>query len=126
MQDLITHAQHTEIGRKYGFSEMFTIRSFKSRVPIHEYEDLKPYIERLMNGEQNILWNTPVYWFAKSSGTTSDKSKFIPITEESLEDCHFQGGEKDVLSLYYELNPDSDLLTGRGACDRREPPDKLH
>ncbi|HNP24693.1 MAG TPA: GH3 auxin-responsive promoter family protein [Panacibacter sp.] len=113
LQDLITHAQHTEIGRKYGFSEMFTIRSFKSRVPIHEYEDLKPYIERLMNGEQNILWNTPVYWFAKSSGTTSDKSKFIPITEESLEDCHFQGA-KDVLSLYYELNPDSDLLTGKG------------
>lgn len=113
LQDLITHAQHTEIGRKYRFSRLFTIRKFKESVPIHEYDDLKPYIERLMNGEQNLLWNTPVYWFAKSSGTTSDKSKFIPITDESLEDCHYQAA-KDVVSLYYQFNPDSDLLTGKG------------
>jgi len=113
LQDLVTHAQHTEIGRKYGFHELFNIRRFKERVPIHEYDDIKPYIERLMKGEQNLLWNTPVYWFAKSSGTTSDKSKFIPITEESLEDCHYQGS-KDILTLYYHFNPDSDLLTGKG------------
>jgi hypothetical protein len=113
LQDLVTHAQHTEIGRKYGFHETFNIRSFKQRVPIHEYDDLKPYIERLMQGEQNLLWDTPVYWFAKSSGTTSDKSKFIPVTEESLEDCHYQGA-KDVLTLYYNWNPESDLLTGKG------------
>lgn len=113
LQDLITHAQHTEFGRKYGFSALFTIRAFKERVPVHEYDDLKPYIERLMNGEQYLLWNTPVTWFAKSSGTTSDKSKFIPITEESLEDCHYQAA-KDVVSLYYHFNPDSDLLTGKG------------
>ncbi|HRI22864.1 MAG TPA: GH3 auxin-responsive promoter family protein, partial [Panacibacter sp.] len=100
LQDLVTHAQHTEIGRKYGFHELFNIRRFKERVPIHEYDDIKPYIERLMKGEQNLLWNTPVYWFAKSSGTTSDKSKFIPITEESLEDTHYQGA-KDLLTLYY-------------------------
>src|SRR4051794_28101736 len=113
LQDLVTHAQHTEIGRKYGFHETFNIRSFKQRVPIHEYDDLKPYIERLMRGEQNLLWDSPVNWFAKSSGTTSDKSKFIPVTEESLEDCHYQGA-KDVLTLYYNRNPESDLLTGKG------------
>jgi hypothetical protein len=88
-------------------------KRFKKAVPIHEYEDLQPYIERLMNGEQNLLWNTPVYWFAKSSGTTSNKAKFIPITDESLEDCHYQGS-KDILSMYYHYNPDSDLLTGKG------------
>lgn len=113
LQDLITHAQHTEIGRKYGFHELFTIRRFKEHVPVHEYEDLKPYIERLMNGEQYLLWDTPVYWFAKSSGTTSDKSKFIPVTDESLEDCHYQAA-KDVLTMYYSSHPESDLLTGKG------------
>ncbi len=113
LQDLVTSAQYTEIGRKYGFDKLFTIRAFKNAVPICEYPDLKPYIERLMNGEQNILWNTPVTWFAKSSGTTSDKSKFIPITDESLQESHFQGA-KDVLTLYYNFNPDSDLLTGKG------------
>lgn len=113
LQDLVTHGQYTEIGRKYGMNKLFNVRDFKAAVPIHTYEDLKPYIERLMNGEQNLLWNTPVNWFAKSSGTTSDKSKFIPITEESLNDCHFQAS-KDVLSMYYNFNPDSDLLTGKG------------
>jgi hypothetical protein len=113
LQDLVTHGQYTEFGRKYGLKEMFTIRMFKQQIPIHEYEDLKPYIDRLMEGDENMLWNTPVNWFAKSSGTTSDKSKFIPITEESLEDCHFQAA-KDVLTLYYNYNNDSDLLTGKG------------
>lgn len=113
LQDLVTHAQNTQIGRKYSFHELFTVRAFKKQVPINEYDDLKPCIERLMQGEQNLLWNTPVYWFAKSSGTTSDKSKFIPVTDESLHDCHFQGA-KDVLTLYYNFNPDSDLLTGKG------------
>ena len=113
LQDLVTSAQYTEIGRKYNFSQLFNVRSFKEAVPIHEYEDLKPYIERTMNGEQNILWNTPIYWFAKSSGTTSDKSKFIPVSEESLQDCHFKAA-KDVLTLYYQFNPESELLTGKG------------
>ena len=113
LQDLVTAAQYTEFGRKYDFSQLFNVRAFKQAVPIHEYEDIKPYIERIMNGEQQLLWNTPVHWFAKSSGTTSDKSKFIPVTEESLEDCHYKAA-KDVLSFYYEFNPDSDLLTGKG------------
>jgi len=113
LQDLVTSAQYTEFGRKYNFSRLFTVKAFKQAVPIHEYDDLKPYIQRIMNGEQNILWNTPVYWFAKSSGTTSDKSKFIPVSDESLQDCHYKAA-KDVLTLYYNFHPDSDLLTGKG------------
>ncbi|HEU5054400.1 MAG TPA: GH3 auxin-responsive promoter family protein [Hanamia sp.] len=112
LQHLVTQAQYTEIGRKYRFSRMFTVKDFKARVPIHEYDDLKPYIKRMMEGEQNILWNTPINWFAKSSGTTSDKSKFIPISDESLKDIHFKGS-KDVLTNYYKNFPDSDLLTGK-------------
>lgn len=113
LQDLVTHGQYTEFGRKHHFKELFNIRKFKEHVPIQEYNDLKPYIDRLMQGEENLLWNTPVEWCAKSSGTTSDKSKFIPITKESLEDCHFQGA-KDVLTMYYNYNNESDLLTGKG------------
>jgi len=113
LQDLVTHGQYTDFGRKYGFSKLFTVRKFKEAVPIHEYEDIKPYIDRIMQGEENVLWNTPVSWFAKSSGTTNDKSKFIPITQESLEDCHFQSA-KDVLTLYYQNRTESDLLTGKG------------
>ena len=73
LQDLVTSAQYTEFGRKYNFSSLFSTRDFKKAVPIHEYDDLKPYIQRMMDGEENILWNTPVRWFAKSSGTTSDR-----------------------------------------------------
>lgn len=113
LQDLVTAAQYTEFGKKYNFSTLFNIRSFKQTVPIHEYEDMKPYIQRIMEGEQNVLWNTPIYWFAKSSGTTSDKSKFIPVSDESLEDCHYKAA-KDVLTMYYQYNPESDLLTGKG------------
>jgi len=113
LQHLVTSAQYTEFGRKYNFSKTFSIRDFKQAVPIHEYDDLKPYIQRIMDGEQNILWNTPITWFAKSSGTTSDKSKFIPVSEESLQDCHYKGA-KDVLTMYYNFNPESDLLTGKG------------
>ena len=113
LQDLVTSAQYTEFGRKYNFSKLFSIRDFKQAVPIHEYDDIKEYIQRIMDGEQNILWNTPITWFAKSSGTTSEKSKFIPVSDESLQDCHYQAA-KDVLTLYYNYNPDSDLLTGKG------------
>ena len=112
LQHLVTQAQYTEIGRRYKFSRLFTIKDFKNTIPVHEYNDLKPYINRMMAGEQNILWNTPINWFAKSSGTTSDKSKFIPISEESLKDNHFKGS-KDVLTNYYKNFPDSDLLTGK-------------
>ena len=113
LQDLVTSAQYTEFGRKYNFSNLFNVRDFKAAVPIHEYDDMKPYIQRIMKGEQNIIWNTPIYWFAKSSGTTSDKSKFIPVSDESLKDSHYKA-VKDVLTMYYQFNPDSELLTGKG------------
>lgn len=113
LQDLVTAAQYTVFGKKYHFSSLFTLKDFKSTVPIHEYDDMRPYILRMMEGEENVLWNTPVTWFAKSSGTTSDKSKFIPISEESLQDNHYQAN-KDVLSNYYKNFPGSDLLTGKG------------
>lgn len=113
LQHLVTSAQYTEFGKKHGFSKLFSVREFKKAVPIHEYEDLKPYISRMMAGEENVLWNTPINWFAKSSGTTSDKSKFIPISEESLQDNHFKAS-KDVLTSYYNNFPSSELLTGKG------------
>ncbi len=113
LQNLVTDAQYTEFGKKYHFSSLFNVKEFKKRVPIQDYDDLKPYVHRMMNGEENILCGTPINWFAKSSGTTSDKSKFIPISEDSLQDNHFQAS-KDVLSNYYKNFPSSDLLTGKG------------
>jgi len=112
LQDLVTAAQYTEFGRRYGFSKLFSIKEFKKNIPIHEYDDIKPYILRMMDGEENILWNTPINWFAKSSGTTSDKSKFIPVSDESLKETHFKAS-KDVLTNYYKNFPESDLLTGK-------------
>ena len=112
LQDLVTTAQYTVFGKKYDFSKLFTVKQFKQHVPIHEYQDLQPYILRMMDGEENVLWNTPIKWFAKSSGTTNDKSKFIPVSEESLHDNHYQAS-KDVLTNYYNNFPSSDLLTGK-------------
>lgn len=111
-QDLITAGQHTEFGRQYNFSSIQSLADFKKAVPISEYSNLQPYIDRMMKGEENILWNTPVLWYAKSSGTTSEKSKFIPVSDESLKDNHYKAS-KDVLTFYYASHPDSDLLTGK-------------
>ncbi|HZH38184.1 MAG TPA: GH3 auxin-responsive promoter family protein, partial [Flavisolibacter sp.] len=111
-QDLLASGQYTEFGRRYNFSQVQSIGDFKKRVPVHDYEGLKPFIDRMLQGEENVLWNTPVAWFAKSSGTTSDRSKFIPVSEESLKDNHYKAS-KDVLSLFYTKHPESDLLTGK-------------
>lgn len=110
--DLISQAQYTEFGKKYQFDKIYKIRDFKKGLPVQDYESLKPYIHRIMQGEQYVLWNTPIRWFAKSSGTTSDKSKFIPVSQESLNDCHYRSG-RDVFTLYYHNFPESDLLTGK-------------
>ncbi len=110
---LLDEAKDTWIGKKYGFAEIRTIEQFQDRVPLGSYEDLQPLIERVMSGEQNLIWPSEVKWFAKSSGTTSEKSKFIPVTWEALEDCHFRGG-KDVLAIYHQNYPDNKLLTGKG------------
>jgi len=113
LQHLITAAQYTEFGKKYNFTRLFTVKEFKAKVPIQDYESLKPYINRMMEGEENVLWNEPVNWFAKSSGTTNDKSKYIPISNESLQNNHYKAN-KDVLTNYYNNFPGSDLLTGKG------------
>ena len=110
---LIESAQSTEWGKLYDYKSILTVQQFQERVPIQNYDTLKPYIERMMAGEQNILWPSDIKWFAKSSGTTSDRSKFIPVSEESLEECHFKGG-KDMLSIYCNNRPDNQMFTGKG------------
>ena len=109
---LINTAKDTEWGLQYDYKSIIKPEQFKERVPINDYTSIKPYIDRMMRGEQNILWNTDAKWFAKSSGTTSDKSKFIPVSEESLEECHFKGG-KDMLSIYCNNYPDTKIFDGR-------------
>lgn len=110
--NLIGSGQFTEYGKKYGFEHIDSIADFQKNVPINDYETLKPYIQRIFEGNQNILWPSPITWFAKSSGTTSDKSKFIPVSKESLDDNHYRGG-RDVLALYLKDNPDSKLTSGK-------------
>lgn len=112
-QTLISTAEYTEWGRKYDYKSIETPAQFKERVPIQSYDTLKPYIERMLKGEQNILWPSEIKWFAKSSGTTSDRSKFIPVSEESLQECHFKGG-KDLLSIFCNNRPNNQILTGKG------------
>lgn len=111
--DLVKKAQTTEFGLIHDFKSIRSIRTFKERVPVVDYEGFRPYVERLREGEKNLLWPGEIKWFAKSSGTTSTKSKFIPVSRESLEECHFRGG-KDVVALYLSShNPNSQMLTGK-------------
>ncbi len=112
-QQLIANGQYTQYGKRYCFEHIHTIAQYQATVPIQHYEDIQPYIELMMHGTEHVLWNTPVEWFAKSSGTTNAHSKYIPVSYESLEDNHFMAS-KDVLSLYYNNYPDSNLLTGKG------------
>lgn len=110
---LVNDAVGTEWGRKFDYRSIENVRQFKERVPVQNYDTLKPYIEKMLKGEQNILWPSEIKWFAKSSGTTSDRSKFIPVSEESLEECHFKGG-KDMLAIYCNNRPDAKMFTGKG------------
>ena len=109
---LIKSAQYTEWGNKHGYKDISTIQEYKNRFPVQRYEDVLPYVLRMQKGRQNLLWPNEIRWFAKSSGTTSGKSKFIPVSYESLEDCHFKGG-KDLLSLYFDSNPEADAHKGK-------------
>src|SRR5690606_11529295 len=113
LHDLIATAQATEWGKKYDYQSISSTEDFKERVPIQTYDTLKPYIERMIKGEPNILWPSPIKWFAKSSGTTSDRSKFIPVSQEALEDCHYTGG-KDLISIYCHNRPDNKVFDGKG------------
>jgi len=109
---LVGSAQFTEYGKKYDFEKISSIADFQQRVPLNDYDTLKPYINRILEGEQNLLWASPISWFAKSSGTTSDKSKFIPISQESLDENHYKAG-KDVHALYFKQYPDSKVTSGK-------------
>lgn len=109
---LIKSAENTLIGKKYEFLSIKNYATFTERIPISTYEDLEPLIERTRQGEQNVFWHSNIKWFAKSSGTTNAKSKFIPVSSEALENCHYKAS-KDLLCLYLNNNEDSQLFTGK-------------
>ncbi len=113
LHKLIEKAKDTEVGKKYVFSEIKSYAQFAERVPISSYEDVQPLIERSRKGESNILWPTPIKWFAQSSGTTNARSKYIPVSSESLEDCHY-AASKDLLCMYLNNNENSQLFSGKG------------
>ena len=110
---LLRKGKRTEYGRKFGFGQYKGLEDFQREVPIVAYENLYPYIERVLKGENNILWPTPIKLFSKSSGTTNAKSKFLPVSEESLDTCHYKGG-KDMLTLYLAERPESGIFEGKG------------
>jgi hypothetical protein len=111
-EKLIQSGRDTEYGRKYGFDDIRNYQQFRNQVPINSYDSFQPYIERLKNGEQNLLWPSDIKWFAKSSGTTAGRSKFIPVSRHALEECHFKAG-KDLLSIYVNNHPDTLIFNGR-------------
>lgn len=111
-KSLINNAKSTEWGKKYGYKDSLNHEQYGQRVPISSYEQLYPYIERIMKGEQNVLWSEEIACFSKSSGTTNARSKFIPVSENSLEECHYKGG-KDLLCLYVNNYPDTKIFQGK-------------
>jgi len=113
LDELIFSSRNTEWGKKYGYSDIGNYEQFKARVPISTYEEIFPYIDRMMHGEQNILWSSPISWFSKSSGTTNARSKFIPVSKESLENCHMMGG-KDMITLLINNKPETKIFEGKG------------
>lgn len=112
-QELIELAKYTEWGKQHGYAEIKNAEQFNRQVPISTYEELFPYINRMMHGEQNILWASPISWFSKSSGTTNARSKFIPVSPESLGDSHMRGG-KDMITLLIHNKPDTAIFEGKG------------
>jgi hypothetical protein len=115
LKTLLDKARDTEWGRQYDYRTISEVDAFRNRVPVSDYNKLKPSINRIRHGEKNILWRTEIRWFARSSGTTSDKSKYIPVSEESLKECHFKGG-KDMLALYFLNHPESRMFDGKGVA----------
>ena len=113
LMQLLSKAKDTEWGKQYGFASIKDYEDFRKKLPVSDYEAIKPSINRMMQGEQNILWPTTINWFAKSSGTTHDKSKFIPVSPEALNDCHYQGG-KDLYAKYLENFNSKNLFKGKG------------
>ena len=112
MEYLIERAKDTEYGRKHLFSTIKSYDDFIQNVPVNTYEELKGDIDRMRHGERDVLWPGQVRWYAKSSGTTNDKSKFIPVSHEGLQNIHYQGG-KDVLAYYLSNHPESRIFNGK-------------
>lgn len=110
--DLIGSAENCEWGKRYDYESIASLKDFQDRVPISTYEQIEPFISQMIEGKKNVLWPGEIKWFAKSSGTTNAKSKFIPVSKESLDECHFQGG-KDVLAIYYKNFPETRVLSGK-------------
>lgn len=115
LDNLVRRASDTQWGRKHHYAEIRTYEDFAERVPLSTYEDLKADIDRMRQGEADVLWPGRVRWFAKSSGTTNDKSKFIPVSRSGLNDTHYAGGS-DAVAIYLHNNPSRLLLNGREAC----------
>ena len=109
---LIDAAKDTEYGRNHLFASTKGYDDFAAHTPLNTYEELKGDIDRMRHGERDILWPGRVKWYAKSSGTTNDKSKFIPVSHQALQDTHYQGG-KDAVALYLRNNPKSRIFDGR-------------
>ncbi len=112
LMGLVDFAKDTEIGKSFDFRSIQNYSDFASRVPITNYEGMEHLIDQARRGTANLFWPTPIKWFAKSSGTTNAKSKFIPVSQESLEDCHYKSS-KDLLSIYLNNNENSQLFTGK-------------
>ncbi|WP_185864395.1 GH3 auxin-responsive promoter family protein [Blattabacterium cuenoti] len=112
INQLILYAKNTEFGKKYGFNDIKKYQQFSERVPICNYSNLKSFIKRMRRGEKNILWPGKVKWFAKSSGTTDARSKYIPVTDLSMNRCHYKAG-KDMLSIYIHNHPKTNIFLGK-------------
>ena len=112
LQQLLDFADETTLGLQYDFENISSYEAFARRVPVVTYEEFEPLIERSRRGEQNLFWPTEIKWFAKSSGTTNARSKFIPVSTEALEDCHYKSS-KDLLCLYLNNNPNAQLFKGK-------------
>ncbi|MEY2921978.1 MAG: hypothetical protein RL108_600 [Bacteroidota bacterium] len=110
--NLIRRSEDTELGKEKDFESIKNYKTFCERVPVSTYEELEPLIERTRKGEQNVFWAEPIKWFAKSSGTTNAKSKFIPVSESALENCHYKGS-KDLLCMYLNNNENSEMFLGK-------------
>jgi len=113
LEHLVETAKDTEYGRNHAFTAVKGYDDFISHVPVNTYEELKGDIDRMRQGETDILWPGRVKWYAKSSGTTNDKSKFIPVSAEGLKKIHYAGGW-DTVAFYFRNNPKSKLFDGKG------------
>lgn len=120
LKSLLSTARNTEWGLKHDYKSIQGYADFCERIPLQTYDDIKPYVTRMINGERNILWPSVVRWYAKSSGTTNDKSKFLPVTPEILKGCHYKGGF-DTVSIYLQNNPDSHFFRQQRVDTGRKP-----